>query len=101
MPLPLSSSALAVRLACAEDAVSIALIYNQGVEEGIATFETAPRTADQMWSQLEARADRYPTVVATRDGRVIAWAGVGTYRSRECYAGVGEHISLWYRGPGL
>jgi phosphinothricin acetyltransferase len=86
-----STSALVVRLARADDAESIARIYSQGVEERIATFETEPRTPQQIAAQLEAKGDVYPTVVVERDGQVIAWAGMSAYRARECYAGVGEH----------
>jgi hypothetical protein len=37
-----------VRLARREDAAAIAHIYNQGIEDRIATFETAPRTTEQI-----------------------------------------------------
>jgi L-amino acid N-acyltransferase YncA len=37
-----------VRLATASDAAAIARIYNQGIEDRIATFETEPRTAQQI-----------------------------------------------------
>ena len=80
-----------MRLATGADAGAIARIYNQGVEERIATFETEPRTAAHIEAQLAEKADRYPTVVTERDGRVIAWATAGPYRGRPAYAGVAEH----------
>jgi L-amino acid N-acyltransferase YncA len=39
-------------------------IYNQGIEDRIATFETEPRTPDQIAKQLSEKGDRFPTVVA-------------------------------------
>src|SRR6185436_12996920 len=66
-------------------------IYNQGIEERIATFETAPRTPADIVAAIEERGERYPTVVAERDGRVVAWASASLYRSRPCYAGIGEY----------
>jgi L-amino acid N-acyltransferase YncA len=86
-----STSALVVRLAQPPDAESIARIYNQALEERIATFETEPRSAEQIAAQLEHKGDHYPTVVVVKDGQVIAWAGMSPYRARDCYAGVGEH----------
>src|SRR5438034_10007865 len=86
-----STCALAVRLAQPRDAESIARIYNQALEERIATFETEPRTPEQIAAQLEDKGDHYPTVVVVKDGQVIGWAGMSAYRARECYAGVGEH----------
>lgn len=57
----------------------------------MATFETEPRTAEQIAAQLAAKGEHYPTVVVVREGQVIAWAAMSPYRERACYAGVGEH----------
>lgn len=92
-----------VRLATASDAPAIARIYNEGIEERIATFETEPRTTAQIEAQLADKGDRYPTVVVERDRRVVAWATVGAYRARACYAGTGEHsvyVERATRGSG-
>jgi len=79
------------RLAVAGDAAAIARIYNQGIEERIATFETEPRTRAQVEAQLAEKGDRYPTVVVEHAGAVVAWAGAGSYRARGAYSGVAEH----------
>jgi L-amino acid N-acyltransferase YncA len=79
-----------VRAARATDAADIARIYNEGIAERIATFETEPRTAERIAQTLAEHADRYPMVVVERDGRVVAWAGASEYRPRECYAGIAE-----------
>jgi phosphinothricin acetyltransferase len=91
------------RLARAEDAAAIAAIYNEGIADRVATFETAPRTVEQIAATLADKGDRFPTVVAERDGRVVAWAGAGAYRSRPAYAGVAEHsvyVARAARGTG-
>ena len=80
-----------VRLARLEDAPAITTVYNQGIEERNATFETEPRTVEQVIAQLTETGERYPTVVVERDGQVVAWARAGLYRSRPCYAGIAEH----------
>ena len=72
------------------DAAAVARIYNEGIEDRVATFETEPRTSGQIEAILVERGEHYPTVVVERDGEVIAWAGVGPYRSRPCYDGVAE-----------
>ena len=94
----MSARPATVRLATASDAEAIARIYNQGIEDRIATFETEPRTAQQIEAQLGEKGDRYPTVIVERDGQVVAWATVGPYRSRSCYAGTGEHSVYVERG---
>jgi phosphinothricin acetyltransferase len=82
---------LSARLATVADAAAIARIYNHGIEERIATFETEPRSTAQIEAQLAEKGDRYPTVVVERWGEVVAWAGAGPYRTRGAYAGVAEH----------
>jgi L-amino acid N-acyltransferase YncA len=79
-----------VRPAQRTDAQAIARIYTQGIEERIATFETEPRSTEDILAYLEERAGRYPVMVADHEGQVVAWAAAGGYRSRECYAGVCE-----------
>jgi phosphinothricin acetyltransferase len=86
------------RPATAQDAAAIAGIYNQGIEERVATFETELRTVEQMTAWLAEKAGRYPVVVAERDGRVVAWAAASSYRSRDCYAGIAEFSVYADRG---
>jgi phosphinothricin acetyltransferase len=95
--------ALLVRAATLADAPAIAAIYNEGIADRVATFETEPRTVAQIAQQLADRDDRFPTVVAERDGQVVAYAGAGPYRSRPAYAGVAEHsvyVARAARGTG-
>jgi len=92
-----------VRLARLADAAAIAAIYNQGIEERIATFETEVRTVEHIATQLAEKGDKYPTVVVERAGTVVAWAGAGPYRDRLCYAGIAQHsvyVERSARGAG-
>ena len=85
------TAAATLRLASAGDAADIARIYNEGIEDGIATFETDLRSVEQMADLLRDKGDKYPTVVVERDGRIVAWAGASMYRPRTAYAGIAEH----------
>src|SRR5512145_2344814 len=81
---------LSTRLATPADAAAIAAIYNEGIAERIAIFETEPRTAEQIATQLLDKGDRFPTVVAEHEGRIVAWAGAARYlalRHRRAAAG--------------
>ena len=100
---PMRAGEIRTRLATRADAAAIAAIYNEGIADRIATFETEPRTAEQIAGQIADKGDRFPTVVAERAGRVVAWAGAGPYRSRPAYAGVAEHsvyVARDARGTG-
>ena len=79
-----------VRPARPADAEAIAGIYNQGIEERIATFETEPRSTEDMQAYITEREGRYPITVVEQDGEVVAWAAASAYRPRACYAGVCE-----------
>lgn len=76
------------RAATRADAAAIAAIYNEGIEDRLATFETDPREA----AAVEAWFDEgFPLVViADEHGEVAAWAAAFPYRPRAAYAGVGE-----------
>jgi L-amino acid N-acyltransferase YncA len=75
------------RAASPEDAEAIARIYNEGIEERIATFETSPRVAQE----IEAFFDGiHPIVVVEEEGEVISFANTTAYSSRACYSGVAE-----------
>lgn len=78
-----------IRAAQRHDAPAIVEIYNQGIAERAATFETEPRSADDIAVWFEDQ-DRFPLLVADDGGAVIGWASVSSYRSRACYAGIGE-----------
>jgi phosphinothricin acetyltransferase len=92
-----------VREADPGDAEAIALIYNEGIEERQATFDTRPRTAAEMGERL-GDAGAPPFLVAELNGRVAGWARVSPTSSRECYAGVGEasiYVGRGHRAAGV
>jgi len=89
------------RIAKPDDAPAIAAIYNQGIEDRIATFETRPRSADDVRAWFEDAA--HPIVVVTDGEQVIAYATTSLYRPRECYAGIAEfgvYVARDARGKG-
>lgn len=93
-----------VRLARAADATQVAEIYNQGIAERGATFETRPRTAAELAARIEADPARFPVMVAEEAGAITGWASIGAYRERPCYTGVGEfsvYVHRDARGRGM
>lgn len=95
--------AISIRPATEGDAAAIASIYNQGIEDRGATFETAPRTAADILARLE-EGRRFPVLVAEDARTVIGWAGLSAYRPRACYAGIAEfsiYLERAARGRGV
>jgi phosphinothricin acetyltransferase len=100
----LAGSTFHVRLASAADADAVAAIYNQGIRERSATFETEPRTAAELAKRIDEDPRRFPVLVADDGGRILGWSSIGHYRPRACYAGVGEfsvYIDESARGRGV
>lgn len=88
------------RAATPADAATIARIYNEGIRDRIATFETRPRAADDILKWFDGV---HPIVVVESDSEVIAFASTSQYRPRECYAGVAEcsvYVARPHRGRG-
>lgn len=92
-----------IRPADSRDATAIADIYNQGIADRGATFETEPRPAADIVARLED-TERYPLLVAVDGTSVVGWAGLSTYRPRACYSGIAEfsiYLDRAARGRGV
>lgn len=88
------------RAATPDDAAVMAQIYNQGIEDRVGTFETRPRSADDVRAWFDGR---HPIVVVEQAGAVVAFASTSTYRPRDCYAGIAEfsvYVARERRGQG-
>ena len=91
-----------IRPARPSDAAAIAAIYNEGIAGRQATFETRPRSTEDVAAWLDGRL---PLLVAVADGgAVIGFARVTPYSDRCVYDGVGEHgvyVAEEARGRGV
>ena len=84
------------------DFAAIAAIFNQGIEERVATFDTRVKGPED----IEALVERGDLVlVAERDGEVAGFAKIADYEVRSpFYSGVGEvtlYVERDSRGAGL
>ena len=74
-----------VRAATAADAAAICRIYNQGIEDRVATLETELRTPEERAAWLAAKSPRHPVIVAeamTATKADVAGAEPGTISNR-------------------
>lgn len=91
---------LIARTATLSDAPTIAAIYNEGIADRIGTFETEPRSAQQIGAWFDGR---HPIVVVEEGREVVAFASTSSYRGRPCYAGIAEfsvYVARHRRGAG-
>ena len=88
-----------VRTAVESDAKRIAEIYNQGIEDRVATFQTVARSEADILGWM---ASGFPLVVSGGD-MVMAFAVAQPYRSSPYYEGVREfsiYVARDGRGKG-
>lgn len=91
---------LSARAASPGDIPAIANIYNDGIADRVGTFETRPRSHDDVRAWFDGV---HPIVVVEDAGEVMAFAATSTYRTRDCYAGIAEfsvYVSRASRGQG-
>ena len=92
-----------LRLATEDDAAAICAIYNQGIEDRVATLETELRTPAERTQWMAARGPRHPVIVAEEGATVAAWGSLNPYSARECYRFVADfsvYVDRAYRGKG-
>ena len=94
-----------VRPATAADAGAICRIYNQGIEDRVATLETELRTPDERRAWLENRSPRHPVIVAEAGpATIIAWGSLNVFNPREAYRFVADfsvYVERESRGKGV
>jgi L-amino acid N-acyltransferase YncA len=96
------TAGLRTRAATLADAAAIAAIYNEGIADRIATFETEPRSAGQIAEWFSGR--RLVIVAETEIAGPVAFAASFPYSDRSCYGGIGEfsvYVRRDYRGRGV
>ena len=99
---------LTIRDATPEDAAAICRIYNQGIQDRVATLETEERTPEERRAWLAARGPRHPVLVAegpTADGsEVVGWGSLNVFNPRRAYDHVADfslYIERAWRGRGV
>ena len=83
-----------------KDLKEVLKIYKEGIETGMATFETIV-PSEQVWDERHHATLRF---VAEEHNRVVGWIAISPVSTRSVYSGVGEvsvYISSDYKGNGI
>jgi L-amino acid N-acyltransferase YncA len=93
-----------IRPATADDVEAICRIYNQGIEDRVATLETELRTPEERRQWLATRSPRHPVIVAETDAQILGWGSLNVYNPREAYRFVADfsiYVERGARGKGV
>jgi phosphinothricin acetyltransferase len=88
-----------IRVLDESDWPAVALIFEEGIATGDATFEIGVPT----WERWDA-AHSSLRLVAEDGGAVVGWAALSPYSDRRCYRGVAEesvYVGAAARGRGV
>jgi phosphinothricin acetyltransferase len=99
-----TTPAFRIRGAALADAAAICLIYNQGIEDRVATLETELRTPEERVEWLRARDARHPVLVAEAEAGVVGWASLNVFNARRAYDHVADlslYVEREWRGRGV
>lgn len=95
---------ITVRSATLTDAAQICEIYNQGIEDRIATLETELRTPEERRQWLADRGPRHPVIIVEAESQVVGWGSLNPYNPRKAYDYVADfsvYVERGWRGKGV
>lgn len=97
-------SNITVREADKNSLPHILRIYNQGIEDRIATLEVEHKDLDYMEEWFKCHQERYKVLVAESQDQIVGWASLNPYSHRCAYRGVAElsiYIDREFRNKGI
>ena len=97
-------SFMQIRKAALSDAQAIADIYNEAIENTVATIDTETKTVDNRKEWLNQHSEKYPVLVAEVDGKVVGFASMTRWSDRAAYDDTAEisiYISPSYHNQGI
>jgi phosphinothricin acetyltransferase len=80
-----TAAQLSLRLACPDDAESIARIYAPNVAGSVTSFEQRPPSAEETGERVSATLQATPWLVCEDGGEVIGYAYASAHRERAAY----------------
>lgn len=94
-----------IRRAKGTDIEALLAIYNYEVEYGVATLDLSPKTLSEWWGWYNAHnVENHPLLVAERDGAVVGYASLSSYREKEAYKSTVElsvYVHAEHRKEGV
>ncbi len=98
-------TAVQTRIATPADLDAILRIYNEGIDDRLATLDEEKKTAGEIATWWSDRGDRYVVLIAENDrSAIVGWASLNPYSHRCAYRGVADlsvYVARDARGTGV
>lgn len=93
-----------IRAATVDDLESIRRIYNEGIEDRVATLDSDPKSSDEIAQWWSAHGGRFNVLAATVEERVIGWASLNPFSHRCAHADIADlsvYVDREHRGKSV
>jgi L-amino acid N-acyltransferase len=93
-----------IRLATADDLGAVNAIYNHYVPISTTTYDDEPMTLEERRQSFESRQPIHPLTVAIRDGAVVGYGSLHSFRAKRGYRFVVEnsvYVHPDHHGQGI
>lgn len=97
-------ASFALRRACADDLDAIRRIYNEGIEDRVATLDVEPKSPGEMERWWREHDGAYATLVATERDSVVGWASLNRFSHRCAHSSIADlsvYVARSHRGRGV
>ncbi|HET6275843.1 MAG TPA: arsinothricin resistance N-acetyltransferase ArsN1 family A [Candidatus Cybelea sp.] len=103
-PAGSSGFTVAVRQASVDDLDAIRRIYNEGIEDRVATLECDAKSAEQIGAWWSEHDERYAVLVATHADEIVGWAALNAFSARCAHSNIADlsvYVGRSSRGKGV
>jgi L-amino acid N-acyltransferase YncA len=98
------SDSISIRRATGGDLEAIRTIYNQGIEDPIATLDVDPKSLEDIAKWWEQHDQRFGILVATEANRVVGWASLNRFSHRCAHSAIADlsvYVAREHRSKGI
>jgi L-amino acid N-acyltransferase YncA len=100
----MTSDPVTIRSATETDLAAICAIYNEGIEDRVATLDVNAKSEDEIKDWWLEHSGPYSVLVATKGEQVIGWASLNPFSRRCAHAAIADlsvYVARGYRGKGV
>jgi phosphinothricin acetyltransferase len=95
---------LMIRRALPGDRDAIRRVYNEGIEDRVATLDTDPKSPDEIAAWWAEHGDRFAILVALEAADIVGWASLNRFSHRCAHSAIADlsvYVGRSHRGRGI